>query len=64
MKFLTDEKYYSAVEEPDFDSASRVHDWRNYIPHTLRDVWHKLERESHEVLFIIACEMADKEEWE
>ena len=42
----------------------RVHDWRNYVPHKLRQHWDALPLEARLIAFTICENMANREEWD
>jgi hypothetical protein len=52
------------VNDPKFDEAQRVHDWRNHVSTDMKDLWDNLSKESRLILAIKAAEDADKEVWE
>ncbi len=41
-----------------------VHDWRNYLPEPVREVWCDLTYSARLVAYAIASPLADSEEWE
>lgn len=51
-------------ENPDWDAAGRVHDWRNYISDDVRAIWHTFTLEQRRLLAEQADAFADREEWE
>ena len=52
------------IDQPEFSGAGRVHDWRNYIPSTLRALWNRLSTEARVVAVIMADCQASQEEWD
>lgn len=52
--------------QPDvkFDNYDRVHNWHNYIPYGLQEMWSELSEETRAALFVVAQLQADQEEWE
>lgn len=52
------------LENPDWESASRVHDWMNYINREVRDIWSSFTKLQKELLKKNAEEIADREEWD
>jgi len=56
-----------AVEDilrPDWRTTSRVHDWRNHVPHELRELWTDLNEDARLAVYLMAERRADGEEWE
>lgn len=49
---------------PDFTRTSKCHDWRNHVPHSLRDIWHALSAEAKGAVFVCADDAASMEEWD
>lgn len=49
---------------PDFDSADKVHDWKNYASDALKEHW--IDMPSGYRILIAAClqNIADQEHWE
>lgn len=52
------------LDQPHFDKARRVHDWRNYIPDEIREVWSSMTVESRVVTYILAEKQANAEDWD
>ena len=48
---------------PDFH-AKRMHDWRSYISHELREMWHTFTPEQQAAIARNAQAQADAEEWD
>lgn len=64
---LEDLRFYvdaDEANEPDFEHARRVHDWRNYIPEHLRAMWPRLSEEARITAMLVAIPIADREEWD
>lgn len=55
---------HGSIEDPHFAEATRVHDWRNYVPGEIRTAWPHLSTETRMAVFLLAEEMAGREEWE
>jgi hypothetical protein len=53
-----------ADADPHWEQASRVHDWRNYVPNELKPFWSRLSHEARLVLLLVAIEASGREEWE
>lgn len=61
------EKYPTNIDRiiyPDFGSAGKSHDWRNYIPLEVRDLWDKLDIDGQILVFYLAQQLADTENWD
>lgn len=58
------EEVYSAIENPRFEDAGKIHDWRNYVPRKIKKVWDLLDNEARVVAFYLAQLEADREEWD
>lgn len=52
------------LDDPEFDKATRVHDWRNYVPEEIRAVWGQLSKETRAAVFLMADMQASSEEWD
>lgn len=52
------------LDNPQWDSAGRVHDWRNYIGKRTRALWPALTMTVRVALALDAQEQADGEEWD
>ena len=67
---ITLNEYYSFIEkagdidDPQFEEATRVLDWRNHVPFIFKEMWDKLTNESRLIIAIMAAKSADVEEWD
>lgn len=52
------------IEHPKWDAALRTHDWRNYISYDIREAWPNLSLETKTVVYRVAQEVADDEDWD
>jgi hypothetical protein len=52
------------IENPEFEKANRVHDWRNHILQEFQDNWKHLSLNEKKLLVIMAQHHADAEEWD
>lgn len=52
------------LDDPEFDKATLVHDWRNYVPEEIRAVWGQLSKETRAAVFLMADRQASCEEWD
>ena len=53
-----------AVKEPMWEGTVKVHDWRNYIPYSIRQIWNELTIEARIVAIVMAHTQATNEEWD
>lgn len=58
--------YYteSTPDDPRWEQAGRVHDWRNYISRDVRAIWHTFTPHQQLVLALDADDRAGDEHWE
>jgi hypothetical protein len=54
----------SVLDNPEFEKAGRVHDWRNYVPEEFQDAWPHLTEREKKIIVIMAQSQADREEWD
>ena len=52
------------IENPNFRSRERVHNWKNYIPLDFKKIWKELPLVARFALVIMAEEQAEAEEWD
>lgn len=52
------------IVNPQWESGGRVHNWKNYVPDDLKDIWHKFSKEQLIVLVETFDTIASNEEWE
>lgn len=52
------------ISEPKWEKCGRVHDWRNYIPEFVQKDWKYLTLNSRAILFVIAEDQANREDWD
>ena len=57
-------KEFYKYNNPQFDKATRVHDWRNYVPQEFKDKWDDFTLREKEIIFKMAEIQADNEEWD
>lgn len=59
------EQIQSGAINPDFVSRQeKVHNWRNYIPECVKDLWNTFNFQSRIMMVIMAKKQANEEEWE
>lgn len=51
-------------ENPQWDAADRVHDWKNYAGEWLRETWHSLSDEQKKAVAASLDDAASAEEWD
>jgi len=49
---------------PDWESAGRIHEWKNYISEKLRGMWDTFTPEQKAAIAESAEESASREEWD
>lgn len=54
----------ASLEDPRFEAAERVHDWRNHVGDAVRSIWNTLDIEQRAAIAIDAAYLAYAEEWE
>lgn len=52
------------INNPDFKSTSRVHDWRNYVPYDWQKNWEHFTERERQIIAVMALSQADDEEWD
>ena len=52
------------VENPDWNSAEPMYDWRNHVPDTLRKEWSHLLSTSSKLSVFVVCEREARREGE
>lgn len=52
------------INNPEFNNASQVHDWRNYVPYDWRNCWFEFSERERKLMAVMAQMQADKEEWD
>ena len=53
-----------AIVHPRFAEATRVHDWRNYVPEIVQELWPDLSEDAKAIAYLMAEERASSEVWE
>ena len=53
-----------SLENPQWECAGEVHDWRNYIPPEAKECWSDLTHRERGLLYIMADAQAGAEEWD
>jgi len=56
--------YEGTLTDPQWERAGKVHDWRNHIPETVRNVWDAMSLDARVVSYVFAREAAQSEEWD
>lgn len=52
------------LDDPQFAQASRVHEWRNYVPDVVQKLWPQLSLETRIIMYMAAENAASNEEWD
>lgn len=52
------------LEDPQFESGGRVHNWRRYVPNVFKEKWRSLQIETRVAIILMAVAQSDSEEWE
>lgn len=52
------------MEDPRWDEAGRVHDWRNYVPEAVKGAWAWLTPTGRTAVYLTADACADAEDWD
>lgn len=53
-----------ALDSSTFASPQgKVHNWRNHVPESIREVWDALAPQARAVAILMAQERANREEW-
>jgi hypothetical protein len=52
------------LDDPEFDKAIPVHDWRNYVVDHVRNMWIDLSREARYAVYLCCDDMASREHWD
>ena len=54
----------AVIASPDFENATRVHDWRNHVPEPFKRGWQTLHSDARLAVYYMATLAAGAEEWE
>ncbi len=52
------------AETPKWESAEKVHDWRNHVPDSIRAIWATFSKEQREAIVVWAADLASEEHWD
>lgn len=52
------------LNNPEFEKAGKVHDWRNHIPMEFIEIWNDLTEREKKIIIILCQNEADAEEWD
>lgn len=56
--------YYYNLDDPRWDKAGRIHDWRNYATEELKAIWHTFTIKQKQVIYHLLNELASREEYD
>ena len=63
MKILEDIPKTIQLNNPKFEQAKRVHDWRNHVPCDFKKVWENFTEREKKIIYFMAKDLADNEVW-
>ncbi len=52
------------IDDPRWDEAETVHDWRNYVPDAIVELWSDLDLSSRIICYVLSQQQANREEWD
>jgi hypothetical protein len=52
------------INNPHWENAGTVHDWRNYVPDEWKEKWFEFSERERQIIAVMAWTQADKEEYE
>jgi len=52
------------LNNPKFEDATRVHDWRNHVLYQFTEDWENLTDREKKIIYIIAEDSANDEVWD
>lgn len=52
------------MDSSKFRQSRGVHQWDDYVPDKVREIWNELPFQSRLIIFLMAEELASKEEWD
>lgn len=52
------------VNNPQFEKAGKIHDWRNYVPQEIENIWENLSLKERILVAFMAEKQATNEEWD
>lgn len=52
------------LSDDTFDRTTKVHDWRNHVPPTVKDHWRELSESERDFVAMVAQHAADNEIWD
>lgn len=61
---LKEYKDIGSTENPQFEKSRKCHDWRNYVPDKIRDIWGALSDETRIMVFLTAEKQSNLEDWD
>lgn len=54
----------SYLDKTVFTNMGTAHEWRNYIPDRVIKIWKELTHKERLLVYLIASEASDREEWD
>lgn len=61
---VQENKEISRMDDPQWNKARKVHEWRNYVPEVLQENWKFLTSEARVAVYLTAKQQADQEDWD
>ena len=52
------------IDNPKWEEAGKVHDWRNYVGERTKAIWHTFTQEQRRAIALDADDSASNEEWD
>lgn len=66
-KIVREERFcctLAQLNNPEWEMANRVHDWRNHVPESLIGLWSEFSEQTRLALYIVAEHLSEDEEWD
>ena len=63
-KLIQEELQGINIDNPEFDKATKVHDWRSHVPYEIWGDWDMLTIRERQLVAIMANNQAMNEEWD
>ena len=52
------------TDDPQFNKARKMHDWRNYVPDDVRAIWKEMSVEARIMVYLTCERQANLEKWD
>ena len=63
-ELLKEYRDIGTMDYPQFEKSRKCHDWRNYVPDKVKDIWGSLSNETRIMVYITAETRANLEDWD